>query len=505
MKRIIPLLILSLLGGCAALRPPALTADSAPAGWNPHASLRFGATFTSWQFVNCAPNTPCTLNGPINSHTGDPAYLSFYKLNTDITQLSQMFGASSHLATSGSANSSDISGLWSGCSSSDPILSYTGSCVAGGSQVYPGAGVANSTGTGWGTSYSSTNPFPANFLPAALANSTSINSTSVPASAGTLIGTGNLGTGVDAALGVNVGTAGAFVVNGGAGGTPSSLTLTNATGLPISGLVSGSTNTIVGNAGSGEASLTPAQAIQILNNGTPDTSCTTSSFTFTTSDPNVTVICNSTSAITVCIPPNSSVNLAANAQLIVSQIGTGLVTITPAGTGGCAGTGVTTQSAAYGSSATATFAIGQYGYITLQQTSTLNTWNLISWVTPTLQEVTSLSIASEMRAYLSASTPFTYSATGCTPSAAVGGPFGGKITLAAGPCTSIVVTMNGATGFTDAEGYDCSADDETLQAAGTWFGKWGASADTTTTATMPIPPAAGATDVISFVCHPRSL
>ena len=44
------------------------------------------------------------------------------------------------------------------------------------------------------------------------------------------------GTGVLTALGVNTGSAGAFVVLGGAGGTPSSLTLTNATGLPLAGV-----------------------------------------------------------------------------------------------------------------------------------------------------------------------------------------------------------------------------------------------------------------------------
>lgn len=44
------------------------------------------------------------------------------------------------------------------------------------------------------------------------------------------------GTGVETALGVNVGSAGAPVVNGGALGTPSSGTLTNCSGLPLSGV-----------------------------------------------------------------------------------------------------------------------------------------------------------------------------------------------------------------------------------------------------------------------------
>lgn len=47
------------------------------------------------------------------------------------------------------------------------------------------------------------------------------------------------GTGVATALGINVGSAGAFTAFNGAGGTPSSLTLTNATNLPISTGISG--------------------------------------------------------------------------------------------------------------------------------------------------------------------------------------------------------------------------------------------------------------------------
>jgi hypothetical protein len=50
-------------------------------------------------------------------------------------------------------------------------------------------------------------------------------------------GISGLGANVATALGINVGTSGAPVVNGGALGTPSSGTLTNCTGLPTAGIV----------------------------------------------------------------------------------------------------------------------------------------------------------------------------------------------------------------------------------------------------------------------------
>lgn len=62
---------------------------------------------------------------------------------------------------------------------------------------------------------------------------TTVSSATITPAVGSITG---LGTGVATALGVNIGSAGAFVTFNGALGTPSSATLTNATGLPTTGL-----------------------------------------------------------------------------------------------------------------------------------------------------------------------------------------------------------------------------------------------------------------------------
>jgi hypothetical protein len=108
--------------------------------------------------------------------------------------------------------------------------------------------------------------------------------------------------------------------------------------------------------------------------------------------------------------------------------------------------------------------------------------------------------SSAILADIQATTTFTITPTGCTPSAHAGGPFAGTITLASGPCTSIIVTMNGATGFTAPNGYHCNVGDRTTQLAGTYVPEWNETATTATTATIPIPAAAGTTDVITFAC-----
>ena len=137
------------------------------------------------------------------------------------------------------------------------------------SMVYPGAGIPNSTGTAWGTSYSvsgtgnvalTTSPVfttPNLGTPSA---ATLTNATGLPITTGV----SGLGLYVSSALGTNVGTAGSVVVQGGTLGTPSSGTLTNATGLP---LTTGVTGTLpVGNGGTGATTLS-ANAV-LLGNGT---------------------------------------------------------------------------------------------------------------------------------------------------------------------------------------------------------------------------------------------
>lgn len=205
-----------------------------------------------------------------------------------------------------------------------------------------------------------------------------VNQTSVPASAGTLLGTGatasmasgfalNYGSGdinANQILGNTVPTlatgylnwtGSAWAFSSAGGGT------VTTTGSPASGNIA---------AFSGSTSITPATASQVLSlvNSQTCNPQTGTTYTFVVGDANNCVTMSNTAANTVTVPANATVAFAVGTTLTVVQANTGTTTVEGAGSP------VTLQSLKYGSSTTQTYAMaGEYDCISLQKTAT-DTW-----------------------------------------------------------------------------------------------------------------------------------
>ena len=436
-------------------------------------------------------------------------------------------------------------------------------------------------------------------LPVALSTVTSVNGTTVPASAGTLIGTGNLGTGVDTwlgtptlgnlntALGMSLPTLAATQTFTGVDtfsdllGLPSyataslptctpgqlayaddgtgSITYCNNSDTWVSGGGTQFTYTVVGcppSAASGDATggsitLAPCAAPTQTAPATANTGGTLSGasspyyyeVTATTPTGETTVSNQESVALTpLGAPTNGALTATAGGTLAATTYYVESTWTTANGqTMGATETSLAVAAddvlnvAAPASPPAA--ATGWDVYVsTATGTETLQASGIgttTAWVEPTTGLVAGAALpttntaftntnedtvnwdvvtgASGYKVYRSASSGMTsatyYAVSGGSTvtflDTGAAGTSGQPPTTNTTAASSVTVAFNGAVGMTAAHLWDCGVGDQTLQAAGTWFGRWGQSSSTTTTATIPIPPAAGATDTITFTCTPH--